>query len=149
MKKASKASTSFSSNAFKKRLRKVDESVRNEDWFSAFTNIVTYFEHYSYWAARFYCLRQKIELTKKAEESLKRLSAADLALLIRILNLVDNETYSQMKKTIEERNKIVHPGQKGIRYVDSKKKDEASRLLNEAGECLKTIMSTFKVGGKT
>lgn len=145
MTKANKASTSFSSSAFQERLRKVDKASKQEDWFSAFTNIVTYLEHYGYWAIRFHCLRQKITLTEKAEEALKRLGATDFALLLRILNLVDNGTYSVMKKTIEERNKIVHPGHKGIRYVDKKKKDEATDLLNKAKECLKKINST--VGG--
>jgi hypothetical protein len=137
-----KASTSFSSEAFSKRLKKIARAAKDEDWFSAFTSIVTYFEHYGYWAVRFYCGRHEITLTRKAEESLKRLGATDLALLLRILNLINNETYSTMKKTIEERNKIVHPGQKGIRYVDKKKKDEANRLPNEAKECLKKIKNT-------
>jgi len=140
--KAKKASTSFSSEALKDRLKKVDNAVKKEDWFSAFTSVVTYFEHYGYWAVTFYCRRKKITLTEKAVESLKRLGAVDLALLLRILDLIDNETYSTMKKTIEERNKIVHPGQKGIKYVDKQRKEEASRLLNEARESLKTIMNT-------
>ena len=95
-------------------------------------SIVTYFEHYGYWAVRFYCHRKKIALTKKAEESLKKFGASDFALLLRILKLMDNETNSVMRKTTEERNKIVHPSRKGIKYVDKKKKDEAIRLLSEA-----------------
>jgi hypothetical protein len=137
-----KASKSFSSAALKNRLRKVDNAVKKEDWFSAFASIVTYFEHFGYWAVTFYCRRNKMTLTKKALETLRRFGAADLAFLLRILNLMDNETYSTMKKTIEERNKIVHPGQRGIKYVDKKSKEEASRLLNEAKECFKTIMHT-------
>lgn len=137
-----KNSTSFSSKAFAERLRRIDKALSREDWFSAFTNVVTYFEHYGCWAVRFYCLRHKINLTAKAEESLKKLGAGDLALLLRILKIIDNDTYSMMKKTIEERNNVVHPGRKGIRYVDQKKKDEACRLINAAEECLQMIMKT-------
>lgn len=138
-KKRKKPATSFSTKLFQERLKKVDSAIKKEDWFSAFTNIVTYFEHYGYWAIAFHCLKRKVGLTEKAKESLKRLGASDFALMLRILNIIDNEDYSIIKKTIEERNKIVHPSQKGIRYIESKKKEEASKLLNEAKECLKKI----------
>ena len=48
-------------------------------------------------------------LSKKAEASLKRLSAANIALLLRVIGLIDNEEYSKIRNVIAERNKIVHP----------------------------------------
>ena len=122
----------------------IDDCRNREDWFSAFTNSVTYFEHYGYWAIKLYCTRNDVKLTEKATDSLKNLGAANIVLLLRILNLIDNETYSNMRKIIKERNKLVHPGRKGITYRDRKKKDKAVRLLNQAKESIKKIRSTIK-----
>ena len=140
-----KKTISFSKNAFEERLRRIDEAIEDEDWFSAFANVVTCFEHYGYWAIRFYCSNENIDLTDKAEDSLKRLGATELSLLLRILQLICNETYSSMRKVISERDKIVHPGRRGIRYAEKKKKDEAIMLLKQAKECLKKIKATHKL----
>jgi hypothetical protein len=141
-------STSFSESAFEKRLGKIDEAIVEEDWLSGFTLAVTYFEHYGYWATILHCYREKVELTNKARESLKMLGAVQLALLLRVTDLISAETYSNMKKIIEERNKIVHPARKSIFYADSKKRDEAVRLLTQAKECLKAIKGTVKATWK-
>ena len=85
-----------------------------------------------------------MKLTKKATNSLKRHSAGDIALLLRILKLIDNETYSTMKKIIEERNKLVHPGRKGITYREQKKKERAIELLTQAKQSITEIRSTMK-----
>jgi len=121
----------------------IDEYKNREDWFPAYTNSVTYFEHYGYWAIKLYCRRKDVKLTRKATESLKNLGAANTVLLLRVLNLIDNEAYSNMRKIIKERNKLVHPGNKGITYRDRKKKDKAIRLLNQAKESIKKIRSTI------
>ena len=139
-----KQSTSFSPGLFNERMKRIDEAIETENWFLGFTNAVTYFEHYGYWAIRFYCLKKKITLTNKAQNSIKRVGASELALILRILELIDDRIYSNMKKIIEERNKVVHPGRRGIRYVDKKKKDEATLLLEQAKECLQIIQGTVK-----
>lgn len=132
--------------SFEQRLRNVDDAIENEDWFSGFANAVSYFEHYGYFAIRSYCVRENVKLTRKAMESLKRnLSAGNITLLLRILKLIDNETYSSMKKIIEERNKLVHPGRKGIAYRDRKKKNTAIRLLNQGKECMWKIKDAIKL----
>lgn len=122
----------------------IDECKNREDWFSAFTNSVSYFEHYGYWAIKLYCTRNNIKLTKKAIDSLKNLGAVNVILLLRILDAIDDDAYSNMKKIIEERNKLVHPGRKGITYRDRKKKDNAIRLLNQAKESIKRIRGTIR-----
>ena len=142
-------STTFSSPAFKKRLGKIDRAITAEDWFSGFALAVTYFEHYGYYAIRFHCFREEIALTNEAEDSLKRLNAGQLALFLRVLNLINNEAYSKMKKVIEERNKIVHPGQENILYVDKKEADDAKALLNQAKDCLCTIKISINSHEKT
>lgn len=140
-----KKSTSFSTPAFEERMGKIDVAITEEDWFSGFALAVTYFEHYGYWAIRFHCSRENIELTEKANENLKTLGAGQLALFLRILKLITNETYSNMKKVIEERNKIVHPGREGILYADKKEKDDATRLLNQAKKCLSKLVGTSRL----
>lgn len=137
--------TRFSSKAFKERMSKIDNAITEEDWFLAFTLVGSYFEHYSYWAIRFYCNNAKINLTQKAIESLKMSSAAQLLLSLLLLKLIDDNTYSRMKKIIEERNKVVHPMKESIKYADEKKKDDAIRLLNQAKDCLLQIRGSIKL----
>lgn len=138
-----KQSTSFSTTLFDERLKRIDEAKSGQKWFSGFTNAVTYFEHYGCWAIRFYCQRESITLTDKAQDSLKKLGATELALLLRTLKLIDNDIYSKMRSVITERNKIVHPGREGIKYV-KKKKDERTLLLEQAKECLLKIKDAVK-----
>lgn len=127
------------------RLRRIDKAIEKEDWFSGFTNAITYFEHYGYLALRAHCVRENVELTSKAMKSLKSLGAANIALSLFILKIIDEETYSSLKKIIEERNNLVHPGRRGIRYRDEKKKESAIRLLNKAKEHIQKIQITIKV----
>jgi len=124
--------------------RTINYYKRKELWFPAFTNSVTYFEHFGYWAIKAHCSRNNIELTQKAKDSLKNLQAGNIALVLRILDLIDNETYSDMKKIIEERNKLVHPGRRGITYRERKRKDRAERLLNQAKQSIKEIRKTIR-----
>jgi hypothetical protein len=131
--------------AFKQRLGKINEAIEKEDWFSGFANAVSYFEHYGYFAIRAYCARQKVELTKTAMKSLKDLSVGNIALLLRVLKLIDSKTYSGIKKIVKERNKLVHPARKGILYRDMKKKETAIRLLNQAKEDMCKIKDTIEV----
>lgn len=138
-----KQSTSFSTALFDERLKRIDEAKSEPNWFSGFTNAVTYFEHYGYWAIRFYCKRESITLTNKAQDSLKKLGATELALLLLSLKLIQNGTYSKMRSVITERNKIVHPGREGIKYV-KEKKDEWTLLLEQAKECLLEIKDAVK-----
>ena len=97
--------------ALDERLGEIDYAVEKEDWFLAFADVVSYFEHYGYFAIRAYCVRENLKLTRKAIDSLKRdFSTGNIALLLLVLKLIDDETYSSMKKIIAERNRLVHPG---------------------------------------
>jgi hypothetical protein len=87
---------------FEERIKTVENAVNSKDWFTAFTSIVTYYEYYAYWAIRNQCTSARAKLNKKAEDSLKRLGAANLALLLRIMDIIDNEEYSTIKRTIAE-----------------------------------------------
>jgi len=113
----------------------IDEAIKREDWFSGFTNSVTYFEHYGYWKLKWYCIKERINVEKK----LKHLRAGTLALFLYTLKLIDTDTYSKMNKTIKERNKLVHPAIAGITYRDRKEKDRATQLLKDAKICIRKL----------
>jgi hypothetical protein len=125
------------STVFEERLKKVENELSEEDWFSAFSNTVTYFEYYGYWKVRNRCTSKGIRLSNKEEGSLKRLGVANLALFLRMLDLIDSNDFAIIKNTIAERNKIVHPNQEGIRYLDTKEKKEEEQLLKSAIKCLR------------
>lgn len=121
----------------------IDDCKEIEDWFSGFTNAVAYFEHFGYWAIRMHCTREKIPVTNAIKKSLSSLSGNDIGLLLYLLKLIDAETYSEMKHVIRERNRLVHPGRKGITYRDRKKKDNAIRLLDQSKNCIREIRNTI------
>lgn len=115
----------------------IEEAIQRKDWVSAFSNAVTYFEHWGYWRLRYYCIKEKIHEKKK----IKRLSVSNLALILHLLKLIDQNTHAKMTKTIKERNKLVHPvllGE-GIGYRDRKKEDRAIEILTDAKECIKEL----------
>jgi len=113
----------------------IDDAIAREDWFSGFTNSVTYFEHWGYWKLRWYCIQNKVSIKTK----LRNLHVSNLVLILYLLKLIDQKTYSRIYKVIKERNKLVHPGRAGISYRDRKKKDRAVELLNDAKTCIKKL----------
>lgn len=121
----------------------INEAIAREDWFSGFTNAVTYLEHWGYWRLRWYCIENHINMEKET----KRLNISDLILVLRLLKLIDEPTYSKIKIIIKERNKLVHPSRKGISYRDRKKKERAEELLNYAKECIRNLKAG--IGRKT
>jgi hypothetical protein len=124
----------------------INEAIQRKDWFSAFSNAVAYFEHWRYWRLTSYCMKEKIH----AKEKIKSLSPANLTLILYLLKLVNQDTFSKMTKTILERNKLVHPISrgKGISYRDRKETDRAIEILDDAKVCIKRlkegIISTYR-----
>ena len=121
----------------------INEAKDREDWFSGFTNAVTYFEHWGYWRLRWYCIQNQIDMKKET----KRLNINSLVLVLRLLKLIDQATYLKIMKIVKERNKLVHPGRAGISYRERKKRDRAVELLNDAKECIKNLKEG--IGSKT
>ena len=117
--------------------RVIDEAIEREDWFSAFSNAVTYFEHWGYWRLRWYCIKEKIDI----KERIKHLHVSSLVLILYLLRLIDTNTFSKINKTIKERNKLVHPvsTEAGITYRDRKEKDRATQLLTDAKSCIRKL----------
>jgi hypothetical protein len=112
----------------------IGEAIQRDDWFSAFSNAVAYFEHWGYWRLDWYCTKENIHV----EEKIRNLSVSTLALTLYLLKLINQNIYSKMSKTILERNKLVHPISrgKGIRYRDKKERDRAIEILTDAKECI-------------
>lgn len=117
----------------------IDDATTREDWFSGFTNSVTYFEHWGYWKLRWYCIKKGIMGTSSEKEKLRNLHVSNLVLILHLLKLIDQDTYSRINKIIQERNKLVHPGRAGISYRDRKQKDRAVELLIDAKACIKKL----------
>jgi len=110
----------------------INDAITREDWFSGFTNAVTYFEHWGYWRLRWYCIQNEIYM----KEVTKNLRVSNLIIILRLLKIIDQETYSKIKEIIKERNKLVHPEIAGISYRDRKRRDNAVRLLIDAKNCI-------------
>jgi len=118
----------------------IDEAIKREDWFSAFSNAVSYFEFWAYiWLWR-YCQKENMHI----EEIIKGLNARELNLILYLMKLTDSNFFHKMKKTISERNFYVHPEKTeemlGYRHKESKEeKEEALRYLEDAKYCTKKV----------
>jgi len=124
----------------------IDESIQREDWVSAFSNAVSYFEHWGYWKLYWYCLEEDIHVERK----IKSISVSNLTLVLHLLKLIDTNTFSKMQKTIDERNKLLHPilrGQ-GISYRDAKDRDRATEILADAKCCIEKLRKGIGKHGK-
>jgi len=113
----------------------IDNAIRRKDWFSGFTNCVTYFEHWGYWKLKWYCIKNKIN----AERKLHSLSVGNIAVVLYLLRAIDQDTYSKMLEVIKERHRLVHPAREGITYRDRKEEETFARLLNDAKDCIRRI----------
>jgi hypothetical protein len=125
----------------------IDEAIEREDWFSAFSNAVSYFEFWNFWAIEAYCLRVNIDVEKK----LRRLPASTLVLMLYLLKLIDFDTFSKMNIVIRERNKLVHTNlpEKIPIYDDDKKRAIAIQQLNDAKECIRIVRKTIRTDPST
>lgn len=122
---------------FRSHIKVIDKAIQNEDWFSGFSNAVTYFEHWGYWRLHWYCVREHIEEYGKT----KYMNASSLLITLYLLKEIDANTFNKMAKVIKERNKLIHPisSESGIAYRDEKEKDRATGLLNDAKECITKV----------
>lgn len=122
---------------FRSHEKVIDNAIKNEDWFSGFSNAVTYFEYWGYYRLHWYCIRERIEEYGKT----KYLTASSLLNTLYLLKEIDANTFNKMGKIIKERNKLIHPisTNSGITYRDEKEKDRATQLLNDAKECITKV----------
>jgi hypothetical protein len=112
--------------------REIDEAIEKKDWFLGFANSVTYLEHLGYWLLRWYCIKEKIDISDK----LKNLRVSTIALILYLLKLIDMNTFTKINTIVRERNKLIHPTQVGLSYRDRKEKERATELLKDAKLCI-------------
>jgi BMFP domain-containing protein YqiC len=120
----------------------IDKAIAREDWFSAFSNAVSYFEFWSFWALESYCLKENIDV----EQKLKRLPVSTLTLMLYLLKLIDFDTYSKMNIVTRERNRLVHRNipEKIPIYDGEKKTAEATQLLEDAKQCIRNVRKEIR-----
>lgn len=116
--------------------KEIQDAIDNEDWISAFATAVGYFEYYG---ARIIKGRCKSLEIPRYKDIVKNMSASSIILILRLLGLVDADIYGKMRKTLQERNKLIHPERGGIGYRYQKEKDRAIELLEDAKQCIHRI----------
>jgi hypothetical protein len=118
----------------------INEAIERKDWFSAFSNAVSYFEFWAYiWLWR-YCKKENMHI----EEIIKGLNARELNLILYLLKLTDFNFFNKMNKTIKERNFYVHPekAEEMLSYrhkEEREEKEETIRMLRDAKYCTKKV----------
>ena len=115
----------------------IDEAIKRKDWFSAFSNAVTYFEHWGYWRLEWYCIKENIGF----RDRLKHLNVSTLIHILFLLKIIDEDTFSKIIVTIRERNRLIHPASRnsGISYRYRKDRDKATQILDDAKQCIQRI----------
>ena len=121
--------------------KEIDDATENEDWVSAFTTAVSYFEYYGARIIKKRC--ESLEIPRY-KDIVKNMGVSNIVLILRLLNMVDRDTYQKIRKTIQERNKLIHPERGGIGYRYSKQKDRARELLEDAKECIHQIRQAME-----
>jgi len=117
---------------YERAFREIDEAIEKRDWFLGFANSVTYFEHFGYWLLRWYCIKEKVDISDR----LKNLRVSTIALMLYLLRLIDTNTFTKINTIVKERNKLIHPAEVGLRYRDRKEKERATELLKDAKLCI-------------
>lgn len=116
--------------------KEIDDAIERNDWFSAFAISVSFFEYYGTRRITDHCTSKNIV---GCRDTVKRMGVGNIIFILRILNFIDDDLYSKMRKTITERNKIVHPSRGGVAYRFEKQETRAIELLKDAKECIHKI----------
>jgi len=119
----------------------INEAIERNDWFSAFSNAVSYLEFWNFWAIEAYCLRENIDVGRKLE----RLPVSTLTLILRLLGLIDSDTFSKMNVVIKERNRLVHRNvpEKIPIYDTERQRAVVTRLFSDAKQCIRNVRATI------
>lgn len=121
--------------------KEIQDAIDGEDWISAFATAVSYFEYYGANIIKGRCKSLEIPRYK---DIVKNMGASNIILILRLLSLVNEDIYGKMRKTLQERNKLIHPERGGIGYRYKKQKDRAKELLEEAKQCIHRIREVFE-----
>ena len=121
--------------------RQMDMAIDRNDWLSAFAVAVGYFEYYG---AEILKKRYKSLGIPELRRTVEELRVGTMAFVLRLLKIVEIDTYSKMRRIIKERNKLVHPTRRGPAYGARKERDTAIGILDDARECLRVLREAIK-----
>jgi hypothetical protein len=112
----------------------IDDAIRRKDWLSAYSNVTAYFELWGYWLLIYYCRNEKLYVQKRIED----FSVSNLTLVLYLLRLIDQNTFTKMTEAIKKRNAILHAGSRGEskRFLSEKEQEEAIKILENAKYCI-------------
>jgi hypothetical protein len=115
----------------------IQDAIQREDWFSGFSNAVTFFEYWGYYRLYWYCINKKLGL----EKEIKSFRVNSIITMLYLTKQIDQDTFGKIRRVIHERNKLVHPisTEAGITYRDRKEKDTAIEILESAVACIKEL----------
>lgn len=120
--------------------QEIEDAMSRNDWLGGFSIAVSYLELLGFHRLISYCNSLGKRLSQTAKDELKRINVRQLTTLLFSLRLINRDTYSKMNKTIKERNKLVHFLRGGPDYRDRKVADRAKALLEDAIECIYTLV---------
>jgi len=110
----------------------IQRAIDNRDWFFAFSSAVTFFELWGYWRLQQHCEYEKLY----AASQIKKLEASNLALVLYLLQLIDQDTHVKITRVIEGKNNFVHPASEVDRlsspYLNEENAKAAETVLRGA-----------------
>lgn len=122
--------------------RVIESKIKNKQCFEGFALSVSYFEHYGAKkiARCCYCF----DISKNVFYDLFGISLEDMGVtkitqLLRFMKIIDQITYSNMKKVVKVRHRFIHPQKEGIERWFPTSTKEYKKLLNDAINCIEVM----------
>ena len=110
----------------------IDRAIASEDWIKGFTSACTSLEHFG-----------SIKLSNKLKpKAIKKMGARAIICNLLKFNIIDNDTYLELKKINKMRNDLDHPLRKGIGYIHTLDPTETRKLLLNAKKLIQQIAAT-------
>ncbi|MBL7167227.1 hypothetical protein ISS40_01010 [Candidatus Bathyarchaeota archaeon] len=111
-------------------VKRIKDAINNEDYLSAFSSAVTYFQLFSY-----ILLARKLK-GKIGSEKLEKLNVPGIIMLSHVLKIIDQPEYCTMWDVLSARNKLVHPNE-GVMHDPT---DEEKRALSKSILCIGKLL---------
>ena len=110
--------------------KRIKDAIVNEDYLSAFSSAVTYFELFG-----FILLERKLK-GKVGGDKLTLVNVPGIIILLYVLDIIEQPTYDTMMKVKGVRNKLIHPVE-GTMYDPN---DEDKRALSKSIHCIEELL---------
>jgi len=134
-------SSAFVLNPYKE----IDDAASNGNWTSAFATAVTFFEYYG---RRIIRKRGESLQMRQLDDDISRMTVASIIFTLRVLNIIDETTYKDMKEVNTQRNNLIHLDKQGDPSETTKlvkryslQESRAKPLLQKAKECIQKLVA--------